>query len=304
MAISNILPKAKPFLYVILLIWVTQTINILVHPYHWGDTVIPLGLSLDNLLLGRYYMEFSEKLMLYGTFIIAAFSTHLFIEKYLKRYFSFHEKYILRTIIVLIVFSFAVQSFAVYLTDRKNDERAQYAKFEMERANKIFIENLENRNVLFLNNDEIEKKYNIAKKGREDRSGLNEKEQSLKGDAKFAYKGSLELSGEVKDKEILRFDVQEGLELKLLSCIQYYFERSLLEVYHLQLPRELDQQRIEQMREIFYSLDDIRWNLPWWETELPVFEPSSRLREHIKALVSGYKSNKFNCLDCTSIEFL
>jgi hypothetical protein len=277
--ITNYLQFLKSLLYIAFVMWGIQVVNFVINRRFWCHHKGLLGLSKRS-----FKRLYTWDYLIFG---FAVFMIIFFLESYflpIRIFISLQPNILLSIFFVFVVLTIIVH---VYMRFWRKMYRKKY-EFNLDLFNREIVENLENRNVLYVDQSEIDKKYNIAKEGKKEKGGFYESQKSTKGNANIAKEIDLGISRESISKAKIDYEIHEGIDLKIISCVRYYFNSTQLKIYHLATPSPLMESNEYKILDILDSLERIRTNNPEGIYNFEKFELSNYSRKILRKELEDY----------------
>jgi len=285
--------RLKEPLYVIIVIWLAQIMNYIVNWRFFGRFGGLLGInikSLQRINMPEGYLFF----ILW--FIILAYilnTTKFSISNFTK----YSSKRILFILVVIAAITPLSHYFVKWRWNRIEDRREEANTFNLVKFNQSFFDNLQNRNVLFADQTEIENKYNILQQGRTEKSGTTEKSLLKEGKAELGTSPNAMIRGEVTDKTKINFDINAGVDLKLIQVIKEFAAINSINVLHLEIPTPLIKSVEKSMKSFVEDLQyfdrEIWWSMPSWGYDFQKYQLSNNARNLIKRELEDYLYTSF-----------
>lgn len=291
--ISSIANRYRDHFYAIFILWLAQIINFAVNWKFFGRFGGLLGINRKSLL----QISFPEDWLFFLMWII--------VLSYLLNAIGFSSsnfaKYSSKRILLILVVIAALTPLSHYYVKMRwkgfEAKKEEFYTFNLVKFNESFFDNLQNRNVLFADQTEIENKYNILQQGRTEKSGTTEKSLLKEGKAELGTSPNAMLRGEVTDKTKINFDINAGVDLKLIQVIKEFAAIRSINVLHMEIPPPLIKSVERSMQYFVYDLQyfdrESFYNMPSWGYDFQKYQLSNNARNLIKRELEDYLYTSF-----------
>jgi len=244
--------KAKTTLYFLYILVLAFSILILIFPDTPFESITDAGFFAILAIIYLITILVTEKFI----------SSNVFVKFTYSRIF--------RIGLTLLVFGAASFAYAYYSYERDRREREERRSFSLNNYERGLMETLESKDVLTVDVDEVNRKYNVLSKGmyKQGVSVESQEKESAKAEVEAPSMGSIQLGKDASSSQKTDYGIDEGVELRMFSCIKYLHEKNQLDIIYIDVPYPIEKsinRYIDETlsRKAYYGFDfEIDYKVP------------------------------------------